>query len=43
MWNLKYDMNLSMKETPRHGEQASGCQGGWGGAGGMDWEFGISR
>ena len=30
MWNLKYDMNLSMKEeqTHRHREQTCGCQEG---------------
>ena len=35
-------MNLSMKQTHRHGEQTYGCQGGRDG-GGMDWESGISR
>ena len=37
-------MNLStkQKQTHRHREQICGCQGG-GVAGGMDWEFRISR
>ena len=46
MWNLKYDTNeLSMKQkqTHRHRKQTCGCQGGKGGGGRMDWEFGISR
>ena len=30
MWNLKYDTNLSMKQTHRHREQTCGCQGGGG-------------
>ena len=30
MWNLKYDMNLSTKQTPKSREQTCGCQGGWG-------------
>ena len=38
-------MNLptKQKQTHRHREQTSGCQGqGWG-EGGKDWEFGISK
>ena len=37
-------MNLSaeQKQTHRHVEQTSGCQGG-GGGNGMDWEFGVGR
>ena len=33
-------MNLSIeqKQSNRHGEQTSGCQGG-GGGNGVDWEF----
>ena len=30
MWNLKYDTNLSTKQTPKSREQTCGCQGGWG-------------
>ena len=38
-------MNLSTekKQTPGHGEQTYGCQGGGGGGSGMDWEFGVNR
>ena len=37
-------MNISAKQTHRHGEQTCGCQGeGDGGGSGMDWELGISR
>ena len=40
-------MNLSTKQrqTHRRGEQTCVCQAGvgWGGGGGMDWEFRISR
>ena len=38
-------INLSMKgkQTHRHREQTCGCQGGRGGGGGRDWEFGVSR
>ena len=38
-------MNLftKQKQTHRHREQTCGCQGGKEGAGGMDWELGISR
>ena len=37
-------MNLSteQKQTYRHGQQTSGCQGGGGGVGWI-WEFGVSR
>ena len=42
MWNLKYDMNLSMKQkqTHRHREQTCGCQGGgtWGREGLGVWD-----
>ena len=30
MWNLKYDTNLSTKQTHRSREQTCGCQGGGG-------------
>ena len=39
-------MNLSVKQTYRQREQTCGCQHqgvGWGGGGGMEWEFGVSR
>ena len=38
-------MNLSTKQKPthRHREQTCGCQEGWGGGRGMDWEFGVGR
>ena len=38
-------MNLSVKQkqSHRHGEQTCGCQGGGGGRGGMEWEFGVSK
>ena len=38
--NLVYGTNESFtekKQTPEHGEQTCGCQGGEGGSG-MDWE-----
>ena len=47
MWNLKYDKNETIYENRKRltdiDIQTRGCQGGWGGGGGMDWEFGISR
>ena len=46
MWNLKFltqtHLATKQKQTHRHGEQTSGCQGG-GGGGGMDREFGVNR
>ena len=36
-------MNLSTKQTHRHGEQTWWLPRGRGGGGGMDWELGISR
>ena len=38
-------MNLSIKQkqTHRHREEACGCQGGFRGGRGMDWDFGIGR
>ena len=36
------NLATKQKETHRHGEQTSGCQGGGGGSG-MDGEFGAGR
>ena len=33
------NLSTKQKQTHRHGEQTCDCQG----AGGMDWEFGVSR
>ena len=32
-----------IKSLHRHGDQTCGCQGGWGGGRGMNWEFGVGR
>ena len=44
IWNLIYSTNepFHSKENHGHGEQACGCQGGWGGSR-MDWESGVNR
>ena len=34
-------LSTEKKQTHRHGEQTSSCQGG-GGESGMDWELGVS-
>ena len=36
------NLSIKQKQTHRHREETYGCQGGWGGGGGMEWEFGIS-
>ena len=46
-WSLqkRTQMNISRTQQQAHWnrEQISGCQGGGGSAGGMDWEFGVGR
>ena len=44
IWNVRYEMNLSMesKQTHRHREQTCGFQGGEGGCEKV-WEFGVSK
>ena len=37
------NLSTEQKRTHRHREQTCGCQGGWGGGRGMDWEFGVGR
>ena len=36
-------MNLSTKHAHRQRDQTCGCQGGLGGGGRVDWQFGVGR